>query len=88
MFGFLLIVFFRRSCFLTGPGLPPGAGGEGTQALWPAHQQQGVPAVFYSDPGGPAGVLHEGPWQRRLAHHDGAAEQVGVRHRCPEAPAV
>lgn len=44
--------------------------------------------MFYPNSGGPAGLLHERPWQRGLTHHDGAAEQVGVCHRCPEAPAV
>lgn len=28
---------FPCSCFLTGPRLPPGAGREGAEALWPAH---------------------------------------------------
>lgn len=81
-------MFFCGSRFLIGPRLPPGAGREGAQAFWPAHKQQGLPALFHSYPGGAAGVLHEGPRQRSLPHHDSAAEQVRVRHRCPEAPTV
>lgn len=44
--------------------------------------------MLHPHSGGPARLLHEGPRQRGLTHHDGAAEQAGVRHRCPEAPAV
>lgn len=75
-------------CFLIGAWLPPRASGEGTEALRPAHQQQGLPAVFHPHTGGPAWFLHEGPRQCGLTHHDSAAEQVGVCHRCPKAPAV
>lgn len=72
----------------TGARLPAGASGEGAEAVRPAHQQQGLPAVFYSHSGGPAWLLHEGPWQRGLTHHDSVAEQVGVCHWCPQTPAV
>lgn len=64
----------------------PGAGewaaarGEGPEALRPTHQQQGVFADLHPHPGATAQLLHAGPWQRGLAHHDRPAGPPGVRH--------
>lgn len=62
-----------------GSRLPAGACGERPEALCSADQQQGVPAVLHPHTRVSAQLLHARPWQRGLAHHDGAAEQAGVR---------
>ena len=66
----------------------PAECGKGPEAVWPAHQQQSVPAHLHPNAGNAALILHEGPRQRGLTYHDGPARATGVRHRRPQAPAV
>ncbi|XP_056278148.1 plexin A3 isoform X3 [Pseudoliparis swirei] len=64
-----------------------GQRGESSAPLQPAAEQQDVPADLHPHAGGPEVVLHEGPRERGLAAHGGAAGSYGIRHRGPEAAA-
>lgn len=80
-------IYTNANCspFLFCPGVRewPTECGEGPEAVWPAHQQQSVPAHLHPNAGNAALFLHEGPRQRGLTYHDGPARAPGVRHRRP-----
>lgn len=63
----------------------PGERGEVLDPLWAAPEQKALLADLHPHSGGSAELLHAGPRQRGLPHHDGAAGRDGVRHGCAEA---
>lgn len=62
--------------------------GEGADVIWPAPDQKALPVDLHPHFGGTEVLLHAGPGQRGLPHHDGAAGGDGIRHSRPKTAPV
>ncbi|XP_044066590.1 plexin-A1-like isoform X3 [Siniperca chuatsi] len=61
---------------------------EGADAVWPAADEEALPADVHTNPGGTEVIFNAGPRQCGISDHDGPAGGDGVCHRSPETVAV